>query len=69
MAMFEQALSMWSPFGPMQPGKKAPGSPGSMEPQADKTPSPASKPNDELNELKSQLAAMQEKIEKLTEPK
>lgn len=69
MAMFEQALSMWSPFGPMQPGKKPPGSPGSTEPQADGTPSPASKPNDELNELKSQLAAMQEKIEKLTESK
>jgi polyhydroxyalkanoate synthesis repressor PhaR len=69
MAMFEQALSMWSPFGPMQPGKKPPGSPGSMEPQTDGTPSPTSKPNDELNELKSQLAAMQEKIEKLTESK
>ncbi|MGD9670572.1 MAG: polyhydroxyalkanoate synthesis repressor PhaR [Hyphomicrobiaceae bacterium] len=63
MAMFEQALSMWSPFGPMQ-GKKpasptAPQQPGAAEQPANST--------DELGELKAQLAAMQEKIEKLTE--
>lgn len=63
MAMFEQALSMWSPFGPMQ-GKK-PGSPS--VPQHPTAIDDHAKTNDELGELKAQLAAMQEKIEKLTE--
>jgi polyhydroxyalkanoate synthesis repressor PhaR len=63
MAMFEQALSMWSPFGPMQ-GKK-PGSPAAPQ-HLSPTDGPA-KTSDELGELKAQLAAMQEKIEKLTE--
>ncbi|MCB1505489.1 MAG: polyhydroxyalkanoate synthesis repressor PhaR [Hyphomicrobiaceae bacterium] len=68
MAMFEQALSMWSPFGPMQAGKKPMGPGGAAQPQA---PAPQSQPGpatkDELVELKAQLAAMQAKIEKLTD--
>lgn len=65
MAMFEQALAMWSPFGPsMQAGKKPPQN-------GNEAPQPAaperSGQRDELGELKAQLAAMQEKIEKLTE--
>lgn len=63
MAMFEQALAMWSPFGPM-PGKKP--MPPSANPQSTDTEQPA-KASDELGELKAQLAAMQQKIEKLTE--
>ncbi len=65
MAMFEQALSMWSPFGPMQ-GKK-PGAPTAGPQQPGVAEQPAGKASDELGELKAQLAAMQEKIEKLTE--
>lgn len=69
MAMFEQALSMWSPFGPM-PGKKpGPLPPGAPQSQPSEGGAMPSKTNDELNELKAQLAAMQEKIEKLTEGK
>ncbi len=62
MAMFEQALSMWSPFtgGPKRPdqaeGEKGAG--GGEEPK--KEPS-------EISELKAQLANMQQKIDKLSE--
>ena len=63
MAMFEQALSMWSPFGPT-PGKKPDGSDAE---QPSTAAAPAAKSSDEINELKAQLAAMQQKIEKLTE--
>ena len=87
MAMFEQALSMWSPFGPMQ-GKKPMMPPTGVMPQLPMPQQPQSaataagsttaattaaatdqpaKSKDELGELKAQLAAMQEKIEKLTE--
>lgn len=70
MAMFEQALSMWSPFGPMSIGKK-PGqnAAGSLPQQGNSAAAhPAeSTTRDELSELKAQLAAMQDKIEKLTD--
>ncbi len=66
MAMFEQALSMWSPFGPMPSKKPVTSTPAPGN--ASDTP-PTTKTNEELNELKAQLAAMQEKIEKLTESK
>lgn len=69
MVMFEQALSMWSPFGPaMQAGKK-PGQQGIAQ-SSGQPPVAAPQPpstRDELGELKAQLAAMQEKIEKLTD--
>ena len=65
MAMFEQALSMWSPFGPMQPKKSAS---GDVVPGTEPAVAPA-KDNEELKELKAQLAAMQEKIERLTDNK
>ena len=61
MAMFEQALTMWSPFTGApgeageggKPGAKAKGAEGSSEPT-------------EINELKAQLASMQAKIDKLS---
>jgi polyhydroxyalkanoate synthesis repressor PhaR len=60
MQMFEQALSMWSPFTGMQ-GKRGEGKgeKGALE----------AKPNDpnEINELKAQLANMQQKIDKLSQ--
>jgi polyhydroxyalkanoate synthesis repressor PhaR len=60
MQMFEQALSMWSPFtgskradGPGKPGEKG----------------EAAKPGEatEISELKAQLANMQQKIDKLSQ--
>ena len=69
MVMFEQALSMWSPFGPaMQAGKKPPQPAVAQNggPPTVTAPQPSSA-RDELGELKAQLAAMQEKIEKLTD--
>lgn len=70
IAMFEQALSMWTaPFGvagkkPPQPGE-APGKPRPVE-KADDDKAPAAS-RDEIGELKAQLAAMQQKIEKLSQ--
>lgn len=70
MAMFEQALSMWSPFGPMsigtKPGQNAAGSLPQQGNSAAAHPA-ESTTRDELSELKAQLAAMQDKIEKLTD--
>ncbi len=64
MAMFEQAMSMWASFG--APGKG--GKPGEAQASAETaTSTEKSGDRDELNELKSQLSAMQEKIEKLSQ--
>jgi polyhydroxyalkanoate synthesis repressor PhaR len=63
MQMFEQALSMWSPFTGV-PGKRGDGKPG-----VDKGPALEAKAGDtnEISELKTQLANMQQKIDKLTQ--
>lgn len=60
MAMFEKALSMWSPFAGRGAGDAQEGQPEAEngEPR---------KESDEINELKSQLASMQQKIDKLSE--
>ncbi len=64
MAMFEQAMSMWASFG--TPGKS--GKPGEGQaPGAAATGGEATGDRDELSELKSQLSAMQQKIEKLSQ--
>lgn len=71
MAMFEQSLAMWNPFHvAMQSGLKKP-----AEPAAGAAPVPMPKKpleavptsRDDLSELKAQLAAMQQKIEKLSQ--
>jgi polyhydroxyalkanoate synthesis repressor PhaR len=64
MQMFEQALSMWSPFTGSMTGKR-----GDAKPGADKGPAPDAKAGDssEISELKTQLANMQQKIDKLTQ--
>lgn len=60
MLMFEKAMSMWTPFG-TQPMKKD----EATSAAADLTkPKPT---RDELGELKAQLAAMQAKIEKMSD--
>jgi polyhydroxyalkanoate synthesis repressor PhaR len=80
LAMFEQAMTMWSPFSATMAGPQArKGDTGGMgsasaypmagapsAPPAAAQPAPAPQ-RDELQELKSQLAAMQAKIEKLSQ--
>ena len=65
MQMFEQALSMWSPFTGV-PGKRgdAKGDKGTPTPGA---PEPKAGDTNEISELKTQLANMQQKIDKLTQ--
>ena len=87
LAMFEQAMSMFTPFavkgGTKRPedengakpagsasnagsaAKAAPSEP--RAPQAPPNPAPSVPPSSELAELKAQLAAMQKKIEKLSD--
>ena len=75
LAMFEQALTMWSPFAAsmgQHPAKGEAGgaaAPTSKDAPGQKQPAAArAEPaRDELQELKSQLAAMQAKIEKLSQ--
>jgi polyhydroxyalkanoate synthesis repressor PhaR len=65
MAMFEQAVNMWTPFVKEQKALAA-GTPGAAP--AAKDAEEAGKPvRDELGDLKAQLAAMQQKIEKLSQ--
>ncbi len=66
MAMFEQAMKMWGAFGAAASGPKGVSAEGEA-PAAGAEP--AAGPKDELGELKAQLSAMQQKIEKLTQPK
>jgi polyhydroxyalkanoate synthesis repressor PhaR len=66
MQMFEQALSMWTPFTGLPAGAKrdeqAPkGTAGETKP----APSGKAEPDD-ISDLKAQLANMQQKIDKLT---
>jgi polyhydroxyalkanoate synthesis repressor PhaR len=68
MVMFEQALSMWSPFTGLPGGAKRPDqlAPGKSE-KKDKSEASAKTEPDEINELKAQLASMQQKIDKLSQ--
>lgn len=62
MAMFEQALSMWSQFTGL------PGTPGAEMPAGEAgAAAPTGQEANEIGELKAQLANMQEKIEKLSQ--
>jgi polyhydroxyalkanoate synthesis repressor PhaR len=75
LAIFEQAMSMWSPFAASmaaQHGKPVEGQNGvsPVRPAPTPVPQPAGgrdEPRDELTELKTQLAAMQAKIEQLSQ--
>jgi polyhydroxyalkanoate synthesis regulator protein len=68
MAMFEQAMSMWASFGTAASGQRS-GKPGDpQQPQkGEGSDATATGGRDELSELKSQLSAMQQKIEKLSQ--
>jgi polyhydroxyalkanoate synthesis repressor PhaR len=69
MAMFEQAMAMFSPFGHAKAGarlgeeaKPEPGKPEAVKPAA---PAAAAPRSDEIGELRTQLAAMQARLEQL----
>ncbi len=69
MAMFEQAVSMWTSFGAAaQPGMRPPGAApsGDATSETETTPAAAGGERNEISELKSQLDAMQRSIERLT---
>jgi polyhydroxyalkanoate synthesis repressor PhaR len=78
LAMFEQAMAMFSPFGkppvlPRPEGENAAvteaGKPGAVKPAPAAPASPPSAPalrSTELDQLKSQLAAMQAKLDELS---
>ena len=59
MAMFEQAFSLWTPFGPASAARPA----KSTRARREAKPSESN----EISELKAQLANMQQKIDKLSE--
>jgi polyhydroxyalkanoate synthesis repressor PhaR len=62
MTMFEQALSMWTPFTGMPGGGKHPGE----ETGVNKAAPAAKSETDDISDLKAQLASMQQKIDKLS---
>ena len=62
MAMFEQAISMWASFGAAAGGPKGAATEAGKPGEASATGG-----RDELTELKAQLSAMQQKIEKLSQ--
>jgi polyhydroxyalkanoate synthesis repressor PhaR len=71
MAMFEQAMAMFSPFGhgkapAARPGEEA--KPEAAKPEAVKPAAPAAAAprSDEIGELKAQLAAIHAKLEQLS---
>lgn len=81
LAMFEQAMTMFTPFGQGKPGQSRPGeAPAAPQPAEPPAAAPAAKssrtspqpaaepsPDGDLAELKAQLAAMQSKLEKLAQ--
>jgi polyhydroxyalkanoate synthesis repressor PhaR len=67
MALFEQAVAMWTSFGAAaQPGAKTPETVATNgeKPKIEAVSGPAQR--DEISELKSQLESMQRSLEKLT---
>jgi polyhydroxyalkanoate synthesis repressor PhaR len=72
MVLFEQAMSMWTSFGSAA-GVAKPIMPGSAEAlkaaAAGKAGETPAQQRDELGDLRAQLAAMQQKIEKLSQTK
>ena len=70
LAMFEQAMQMFNPFAPRQPSREEPAS------QADRPPSgpqssasPAGRETDVIDEMRRQLASMQQQIDALNRGK
>jgi len=67
MQMFEQALTMWTPFSGMPPGAKRGEQAGKDETGEAKPAEPEkASDTDDISDLKAQLASMQQKIDKLS---
>jgi polyhydroxyalkanoate synthesis repressor PhaR len=67
MAMFEQALSMWTPFTGLPAGAKRGEQPGKGAASETKpAASGKTETTDDISDLKAQLASMQQKIDKLS---
>lgn len=67
MAMFEQAVAMWTSFGAgAQPGSRPQSGATPSSPTNDKNSGPNLGDKDQITELKSQLEAMQRSIERLS---
>jgi polyhydroxyalkanoate synthesis repressor PhaR len=72
MVLFEQAMSMWTSFGAAAGAAKPvmptmPGMPSATSEPAKNAKPGETQPRDELSDLKAQLAAMQQKIEKMSQ--
>jgi polyhydroxyalkanoate synthesis repressor PhaR len=70
MAIFEQAMAMWSPFSPNRPNSEPPASEAAAAaaPATDSGEKPAAASGtSEIAELKAELARMQAKIERLSQ--
>lgn len=70
MAMFEQAMQMWASFGAAAGGKRVPtAADGTTPASAEGTAAAAGAAGsqEELKDLRAQLSAMQQKIEKLSQ--
>jgi polyhydroxyalkanoate synthesis repressor PhaR len=65
LAMFEQAMAMFSPFGPAKNPSPKPGEDAKKAPDA--AAKPAAGQANEIAELKAQLASIQLKLEKLSD--
>lgn len=63
MAMFERAMSMFSPFA----ATRKPG--GEEEPRTNGTAAPSAKPSEEISELKSEIEAMRKQLAELSQRK
>ncbi len=67
MQMFEQALSMWTPFTGLPGGAKRDEKAATGAAAGETKPAPSGKADtDDISDLKVQLANMQQKIDKLT---
>ncbi len=69
MAMFEKAMAMWTPFTTQVPGAKPQEEAGQPSAAKGREPAQEKAGETELEDLKAQLASMQEKLEKLSQKK
>jgi len=66
LAMFEQAMAMFSPFGHIKAPGARPGEEGAKPEPGKPEPVKSAPRSDEINELKAQLAAIQARLEQLS---
>ena len=67
IAFFEQAMRMWSPFRPGQSGGQSGGQPGATPEAAPSAPVRPEDKGSDLDDLKSQMQALQKQLESLAQ--